>query len=410
MYDKQCIVASLELEHAIAHLPEASQWDECSSLQFDVFIAAIGFEDRATHIPCAIASAARDGLLPQAACTVLARYETNTSDNERNEKTLLDAVKAFSIKTEVIEGDSPQSISLSLGAIVGALIDKGSLVRIAFDISAASGAFILSVMHTLLKRCDSVELTVLYTEAETYHPRMEEYERSPEELLTACCAVGDPNSPHESGVELVQVNELYPGYGVENRRELIIAIPSFRTERLRNCLQYVSDQIQATPDKYVLWILGCPPAQTNQWRIDLQKRMVNRLMASMVGLEPSDARAPVLSERNLCLVSTLDYREMVRTIIRIADEHLGERISVVHMGSKMQAVGMSLALKVRSEITVCYARPSRFNPARYSSGSSTVWHVPFGLLKPKVDELSHVGELDLITTIETTRTGLGRIK
>lgn len=406
MLDKQCVVAPYELEQALELLPDVEQWDETTVPPFDIFITVLGFEDRSIHIAEALASAVHSGRAAQASLALVARYETNSTDNVRNEPALRKALSTLTKRIEYVNGDLPQSIACEIGTHIDALCVDGAYVKVIFDISGASGNLILSAMHALLERNESIDLTVFYSEPERYYPSREEYDRDTEGLVLSCCAVGDPNSPHEYGVEVVQVNELYPGYGVENRPELIIAIPSFRTERLRYCLQYVSDQIQAAPDRYVRWLLGYPPAESNRWRYDLQHRVINRMMASMVGLDPSDTEAPTLSNENCHPVSTLNYREMTETIIKSADSNPGNKLSVIHMGSKMQAIGLSLALHVRSEISVCYARPTGFNVARYSSGCSTTWVVRFGQLKPKVDELGRVGELRLMTTIETDRTGL----
>lgn len=407
MKKKQCIVTTHELDTVLSCFPEVRQWDESTISSTDIFITALGFEDRALHVPRIFANAATQSNINRIPLTVLGRYSTNLNDNFANEKPLSTALNQFSNQIENLDADSPHLIAQELGAHIDKFIKIQSTIKIAFDISAASGNFILSVMHTILKRDNDIDLTILYVEPTTYFPQRTEYENDLEGLTQSCCAIGDPNSPHESGVEAVYVNELYPGYSSDNRPELVIATPSFRTERLLNSLQFVSDQVQADPEGRVLWLIGMPYAEENRWRNDLQCRMIKKMMASMAGLEtPSSPQAPVLNDVNCRNISTLNYTEMVRAIIDISDTHLGHKLSLIHMGSKMQAIGLSLALHVREEIAVCYARPARFNPARYSEGCSTCWTIPFGLMSNWTNKLSQIGELALITSVETNRTGL----
>lgn len=407
MKNKQCIIAPRELDAVLSCLPEVKQWDECTIPSTDIFITALGFEDRVLHVPKIFANAATQANIKQIPLTVLGRYLTNLSDNSANEKPLCIDLNKFSDQVVSFNADAPHLIAQELGTHIDSFIKTQGTVKVTFDISAASVNFILSVLHTILKRGNSIDLTVLYVEPVIYFPLRAEYEDDLEGLIQSCCAIGDPNSPHESGVDAVYVNELYPGYSSDNRPELVIAAPSFRTERLLNCLQFVSDQVQADPEGRVLWLIGMPYAEENYWRNDLQCRIVKKMMASMAGIDtPSAPHAPVLNETNYRNISTLNYIEMARAIVDIADTHLGHKLSLIHMGSKMQAIGISLALHIREEITVCYARPTRFNPKRYSKGCSTCWTIPFGLMSNWTNKLTQIGELELITSVETNRTGL----
>jgi hypothetical protein len=407
MKKKQCIVIPRELDEVLSCLPEVKQWDESTIPTTDIFITALGFENRVLHVPKIFANAATQTTINRIPLTVLGRYLTNLSDNSANENPLLFDLNKFSNQIVSLDADAPHSIAQELGIHIDRLINTQETIKVTFDISAASGNFILSVMHTILKRGSSIDLTILYVEPATYFPKRAEYEDNLEGLIQSCCAIGDPNSPHESGVDAVYVNELYPGYSSDNRPELVIAAPSFRTERLLNSLQFVSDQVQADPEGRVLWLIGMPYAEENHWRNDLQCRIIKRMMASMAGFETSATpQSPTLNETNYRNVSTLNYTEMVRAIIDVSDTHLGHKLSLIHMGSKMQAIGLSLALHVREEITVCYARPARFNPTRYSEGCSTCWTIPFGLMSNWTNKLSQIGELALVTTVETSRTGL----
>lgn len=406
MLDKQCVITEYEICSSLAQFPNIEQWAEASVPDCDILIVALGFEDRSTYVASKLASLQLKNSSQILPLALVAQYGTNKIDNKKNELVLKNSLSTLAKRIEYIDADSPQSVALDLGAHIDLIKTTKPEIKVVFDISAASGNFILAVMHVLLARGEYIHLTILYTEPECYYPNFEEYDRDQENLVSSCCSSGIPDSPHEYGVEGVQVNELYPGYGVENRSELVVAIPSFRTERLRYCLQYVSDQIQADPSKYMHWLLGFPPVEKNRWRHDLQRKIIHRMMANMVGLEVTDASAPKLRDDNCSSISTLNYLEMLKNIIKIADDNVGSKITVIHMGSKMQSIGLSLGLYVRREVALCYSRPSGFNPTRYSSGTSTSWILSFGLLGPKLKELARIGELNFSTSIETARSGL----
>ena len=74
------------------------------------------------------------------------------------------------------------------------------------------------------------------------------------------------------------------------------------------------------------------------------------------------------------------------------------------MGSKMQGLGAALALAVRSEVAVCYARPTSFNPERYSGGIGPLWEVAFEDLGVVAEQLAKIGTLQMTTSVEG-RTG-----
>lgn len=406
MSDKHVHIRKLDTQDIAPSLPLVTPWTESINKRIDIFIVALGFEDRAPAIAKSIAQNLVGTTIERSALGLICCYKTNKEDNERNRAIITTALASFCNKQLDIDADSPREIENFLGEKIDDLYEKHSKVEIVFDISAASGNLILSVMHTMIRYRDKVSLTILYAEPESYYPKQEEYDLNPEALVLRACDSGNIDSSHEYGVNDVQINELYPGADTESRPEFIIAIPALRSNRLMRCLQHLSDQPLSAPEQYVYWILGEPPESSLRWRQEFQKRLVKNMMSTMVGFNVTDPLAPQLKNENHTVCSTRDYREILKTVIDLADEKLGHNLSLVHMGSKLQAIGISLALNVRNEIAVCCASPTQFNPSRYSNGVGTMWQIDMTNLNKIVIELQKIGQLVFIPKIETERSGL----
>lgn len=398
MTDKNGFVRLLKFEDACSDLPELSPWDGLLE-SFDVFICAMGFEDRAPAIAKQLAATTAPSGHRRA---LVFQYPGNEVDNARNKDALFGAVGSFCGHVETAAADVPQGMRQAVRSAVAPTPGEAKR-RVVFDISAASGNLILSVMYALIEVSESVELQILYCEPQEYFPDRARYETAPQDLIEEALKPGDRFSMVEFGVAEVEVNELFPGVELESLPELVIAVPAFRTSRLVRCLQHLTDQPLVSPAESVFWILGGPPSSPLQWRTAYQRQIVNTLMARLVGMEPSDGLAPRLTEYNCEVCSTLDYKDILKTLIDQIDARKGQSLSIVHMGSKMQAIGIALCLAVRSEVRVCGARPQQFNASQYSQGVGAKWRLDLTRLRKIIQRLQRVGTLDLQTNIESDR-------
>lgn len=406
MSDKHAHVRQIGFDEIIPTLPTVEPWDELIDRPIDICITALGFEDRAVAISKAIACGLAGSTVSRSALGMVCCYGTNRQDNEHNRALISTALAAFCGRQVDVDAESPQEIEKFLGDQIMRLVEIRAPVEVVFDISASSGNLILSVMHTLLRYRKDVSLRLLYSEPACYFPKREEYDIDPEALVLRACDAGNADSPQEYGVDDVQINELYPGVDGENRPEFVIAVPALRTGRLVRCLQHLSDQPLSAPDKYVFWILSEPPASDLKWRQELQHRVVKNTLSSIVGFSANDPLAPQLRTENYTTCSTRDYRDILQRVVEEADRKLGYNLSIVHMGSKLQAIGISLALNVRDEITVCFARPTQYNPSRYSKGFGPMWQLDMPDLAGVAERLGQIGLLTFTAKIETERTGL----
>lgn len=362
----------------------------------DIFLTALGFEKRAIEMP-KVLSTIFGGGTRRDAISIIGEYQTNTADNENNRKPLADCLSKFSEKSLRINADNPGELAASLSSvIIERFIYKQSKVRVVFDISGASGNFILSALQVLITMANKVHLIIVYAEAGQYFPPHETDSSNYEKNLSSACEIGDPSSYLEFGVRNPERNELYPGFFHDSRPEYIIAVPSFRANRMLRCLQSIGDQILAAPKENIYWIFGMPPSNSNAWREQFQKDMVLRMLRIVSGSDGGSPDSSFITASNSATCSTLNYKEVTGKLISIADSRVGCRLSLIHMGSKMQSVGLALAMAVRDEISVTFARPDSFNPTLYSDEVGNCWQINFENLEEIVGALGKIGTLKYI--------------
>jgi len=398
MSDKTAFVRRLGFQDVQHFLPEPQPWDGSIS-GADLFICALGFEDRACSVPQKLAQGLPAGAVQ---VSLLACYESNVDENECNGDKIRLALRHLSGDLQQFCADDPQETKHRIDEALCDLHKPGTRTRVAFDISGASATLVLTVLATLITRADAISLQILYAEAQDYFPTLHQYDTALEYLIQQGLSDGDESSFAEQGVSDVDTNELYPGHSVENRPDHIIAIPSLRTSRLVGCLARIGDQPLASPEESLFWILSEPPSPLN-WRLDLQRRIVRRQLATMSGRDPAAPDAPKLDERNSKVCSTRDYREILATLIERIDAVGGMNVSLVNMGSQLQSVGVSLALHVRDEVTVLRSRPKQFNVSMYSKGVGPMWKLDFDALPEVLNSLRQIGTLQLQTKDEDSR-------
>lgn len=394
MSDRFASVRDIQYADVEWVLPAVSPLSDVESA--DVFICALGFENRTTAFGDRQAAI---GFRRLGRLAVYCEYNTNNADNNANRAPLVDFLSnCFDRQVSVRADDSAQLQAQLSAELVSVVPEGGAPLSVVVDISAASGNLILSLFAVLfqLSKVHPLSCRVVYAEAGSYFPSAADYAAHGDALVQQACASGDAASLHEYGVEEVEVNELYPGSEFEGREDIIVAIPAYRTERLARCLRRLSNEPILKIGERVLWILGQPPDEGMAFRLDFQKRLVNRMLQS----EDGGVNSSGLTPDNMSITSTLDYRQTTKLLIGIVDQHMGKTLSLVHMGSKMQGLGVALALAVRSEVAVCYARPTSFNPERYSGGVGSFWEVDFVDLGEVAIQLAKIGTLQMTTSVE----------
>jgi hypothetical protein len=326
----------------------------------------LGFEDRALAIldslienRCSISSVA------------IIEYSTNQEDNSQNLQPMTERLKAVCNREPTLL-QAGQGLAHDLRGLIS-LLSAGE--RVFFDISVASNDVIIEALGALLDA--EIMLTLLYAEAETYKPTESEFERERDRFL----ASGEMGL--DDGVLDVGVAGENNGSPSSNLPDSLIVFPGFSRDRVRAIISQVdSDWIVAPEFASLTWMVGLPPHEELLWRraalYEIHEIKPER------GFEIHD-------------VSTFDYRETLRSL----DEAYGavgyeSNLAIAALGSKMQAVGISLFGRARPDVSVYLARPRQYNAGSYTRGARSTWELPLGSAVALSNELRKVGTLELI--------------
>ncbi len=331
----------------------------------DLFLCALGFEERCLTLPRLLRTG---GYRSRRA--VYFEYATNTGDNDKNQPELLADLRAISSGVTPLEVDIP-----NLGNRLRDLVEpiavpssKGPS-RITIDISAVANRLLVMCLKVLLEY--DVNLVILYSEAATYHPTKEEYEKDPEKWRD------DAVLGMEIGVSDIYTSPEFAGYHLDPLPDAVILFPTFKAERSKAVISAVEPSLLTNPGGKLIWVLGLPHLEENSWRLEAL-RDINRL-------------APPMQQYS---VSTFDYRDtlpVLESVYRkISDTH---KLTLSPLGSKMQALGVALFCYLRPDTRVMFAVPKEYNARQWSGGCRATWRIDFGSLSELRALLDRVGTL-----------------
>lgn len=359
-------VVELKLADAVAGLAETSELVADSLGPADVLISVLGFEERCTAVMDALVAAK-----VAVSTALVCRYSTNQEDNAANETRLLARVSRIAsnhVHDLAIDGD----VAAGLRSMIDAHHQEGRRPRVYFDISVSSNAFIIRALSVLLD-CD-VDLSLLYAEADSYRPSKAEIEKPHE-------GAAPPSDTQlaRGVVDVTTVSELSGRHAVDIPNHIVV-LPGFDRDRVRAAISQVdNDFIIEMKRAPLTWIIGQPLHQEDHWR-----------QAAVIALH----QVPTGHEQYT--VSTFDYRETMYALEEINAVHGLERnLSIVPLGSKMQAVGVTLFCHARRDIAVVTSQPREYSGVAYSRGARKLWHLPLGPTGDLLDKLRTVDTIAL---------------
>jgi len=314
----------------------------------DLFIAAMGFEER-TH--SGVANLVAHGVRARTAMLLEfdMYYEATEKRRAEFEARLRDLVGTTSyrpLNAPVGQPDPrfPERLRQAVNSIGGLARPK-----IIFDCTSCPALILSKCLRVLLEYpCD---LTVVYSEAAAYFPTREEWQAG--RLRARGFRVDAPFS----GIRYVDKTPLLQADDIEEKPLLLVLFPTFTTERTQGVI------IEMDPSKRI-WLFGEPhDIDANRYRIEMAQAFAAPVM------EPGD---------NWSLLTTFDYRP---TMVALADIYARYRhryrIAIMPHGSKMQTLGVNL-FAAAHEVSLVFAVPKDYNPARYSEGCLKVWGIRLG--------------------------------
>jgi len=368
------------LDDALATLPPMEKYDG-NIRDIDLFICAVGFEDRVLAVPKSLTSAC-DITINSA---LIGRYKTNPEENLVNEKLLAPVLVSLGARLSYFHADSPEQVHK---AIQSALLNlnKEFTSHVVLDISGGSSSFIISALNSLFRSDIDFDVTIFYTTADVYHAPKNINAEHPISVWTE-------EDMRELGVDSVTTNELIPGIHHDHLPNYVIAIPSMFTARMQRGLSHLGIGNLSGADESVYWILPSTEDATHQWR----QSQVEKSLLRMINGEPELDGVAIqsLPDGRWSYCDALDYIDCTRTVMNQIDNHSDHNISLIHVGSKLQAVGVSLALAARREVSVVNTRPQSFSAATYSKGQGEVYCIRLESLKKLVRKLAGVGSINI---------------
>jgi hypothetical protein len=337
-------------QNVIGSLPALIEVEKViqSGAQYDVFLGAMGFEERTSagiSALTAVGARAKRALILE-----FDLYQQATEKQRDNYENLVSKLTGGVIYRPVnapvtsVDPVLPERLRDALLAASG-----GMPAKIVFDCTSCPSRILSKCLRVLFDlQCD---LTILYSEAVTYYPTREEWESG--KLKPKGFRIEGPFS----GVRFVERPPSLQADDIGEAPLSLILFPTFNTERTSGVLA------EADPAKR-LWLIGEPhnlPEDT--FRVDMAKAFASPTMY------PGDAWT---------LLTTFDYRETISVLAGIYAQDRGKyRLAVMPHGSKMQTLGVNL-FALSHQISMIFAMPKDYNPQRYSEGCKQVWAIPLG--------------------------------
>lgn len=356
------LIREIELAAVCRKLPSIEVHkleNESDEIPDDIFICACGFEERSLTVPSWLDTCGEYRTM----YSVVIEHETNHDDNEVNRRELMNHLKRITSREQKSISFKPSDFAAEFNDILQSL-PLSNIPRVSLDISACSTQMIVSVLKFLFER--ELKLKLLYTEAETYHPTIEEYSADRENWIVDGKGVS-------KGILRASECRMYPGVKTGELPVLLIAFPTFKPERIK------SIQMELQPVE-TWWIVGIPHDAKNDWRKQAQKEL------NGIG-----------ENEKVFEVSTFNYVDTLTALEKIYKEIEGNyHMVIASHGSKLQSVGVSLFCLFREDVGLWFSVPESFNPSQYTGGVKKIWQVDFGNTSELKQNIRMYGKLEVV--------------
>jgi|GEM_PF-6303083 len=372
-------ITEITAADVLADCPELEPF--ASTRDGEVFICANGFEDRARAVASLLA---HDGARYERA--ILLTYPSSAWDNDSQRADLEAQLRQISDNVVSVDGESHDAtFEAAIAHQMSEATTAGESIQVLFDISGCSGRFILRVLRVLFDLANSgadVHLRIAYTQALRYAPTQAEAT----EILSARARDPLETRPASLGLdwdagEVAHLIER-PGQHIDHAPDRAIVICGFNADRIRASLDRIDTDFNVDfPHPRVTYIAGLPPKPEDRWRL---QAMVE-INSSDEGIAPEPLTA-----------STLDYRDTLKLLESIYDEHGGHnKLTVLPFGSKMQSLAVALFCEAHADVRVQMLAPSRYRSVEYSMGVEAAHQLELGALSELSQQLRRIGELEV---------------
>lgn len=221
-----------------------------------------------------------------------------------------------------------------------------------------SKLLIVVLLHALRKLPNRV--TIAYTEAEIYHPSLNDYNTKKTELDRE---TENPPVFLTTDIYKIVTTRTLSSVAMQGYPLLMIAFPTFNHREL---VALVND---ITPQHLIL-LEGKPHEIYNYWRQEAIRHLNRKIMN-----EPSSKDE--FPPENRRTISTFDYKETIRILEEIYIYYkYNRKIIVAPTGSKLQSCGIFMFKQMHPDIQIIYPVTKGF-ANEYTEGSRALWQIIF---------------------------------
>lgn len=332
-------------------LPKLSIAKKLNNNNKRLFISAYGFEPRSLGW-CKLQESSNNTIDK----ALLFKYKNPKGSNKvRALDTILEQMNVSDIEHITYNVKCPHDIEYKLNQVFNRILEEYEEVIV--DITAMTKLLILVVLLTLKNY--SGKLKIIYSEAVTYSPEQDEYDKSKND-------VGFIAKFPSQGVGSIIRMKCMSSVRMQGQPVCLIAFTSFNEQLVRHILGTIS------PHK-LIFINGSPPREDFKWREEATYEIHSQLFQDYFFDNPIDS-----NNRLINTVCTLDYVETVETINEIHTSNgCYNRIICAATGSKMQTVGLFFAKIMHPDIHIEYPTPDSYFFSGLSKGIKNIYEIEF---------------------------------
>jgi len=340
-----------KIENLITNLPQIALADLDKVPTPLTYIGAVGFEDRTLAV---LNESLKLGKRFDQIIAI--KYKPFDSRNKKEEfQKRLDEqnIPDENVKWVTYNRYEPEEFLENFGVIKKTIVLASNVI---VDISAMSKLLILVLLQGF--RDLDVNLTMIYAEADVYHPAPEKFETEKKKYKKETETL--PIFLTSNLYDIVTTSSLST-ISMQGYPLMMIAFPTFNHRELTALINEITPQ-------HLILLEGRPHEAHNYWRLNAIK-WLNRKV-----IEEHLANGEILTDEER-IVSTFDYKETIIILEKIYQSHkYARKIVVVPTGSKFQTFGVFLFKQLHPDIQIIYPVTKKYAD-KYTKDYKALWKI-----------------------------------
>ena len=281
----------LDLDQILSTFSEIKPIDNISYKKDDLFICALGFEER-----CVVGIKKLESLGYKTRKAIYFRY---SAQDDANRKNLVDLKKCLNKITDddfeefIFDRFQSNESFVEFEKKIESILNHNKNLKITLDITSIANTLITQILYFFITK--RINFRIIYTEAKTYHPTEEEFKDYLKQIEEEGVIDQLLGQEIESNIILDGLEgEHHPGC-----TPILLVFVNFDYYRVQSALDYLDP-----PD--FLFILGIPPKQERAWRLNAQQELFEHLP---------------IGKKKFKAVTTFDYKDVFKFLENIYEEY-----------------------------------------------------------------------------------------